>query len=136
MSVETAIVAMITASGAVSALVGDRIYPNIIPEGEDLPAIAYHEIWGSSTGYTNSATTLFTTTRLQLTIMNEKGTTGYDDLLEIRDAIITLCRTTRNATYDGVVIDHIESTSMDQPNLEPATTIYGKIINLTIYTKE
>ena len=136
MSVETAIVVMITASGTVSALIGDRIFPNIIPEGESFPAITYHEIWGSDTGYTNSATTLFTVTRLQLTIMNEKGTTGYSDLLAIRDAIITLCRTTRNATHDSVLIDHIESTSMDQPNLDPATTIYGKIISMTIYTKE
>ena len=136
MSVETAIVKMITDSGAVSALIGDNIWPNVIPEGESFPAIAYHLTSGDGTMPTNDGQTGLTTARVQLSIVNEKGTTGYTDLLEIRDAIITLCRSVSNDTYDSMVIDHIETTSLDLPSLEPATTIYGKIIDMTVYIKD
>lgn len=133
MSVETAIVEMITNSGAVSALIGDNIWPNIIPEGESFPGIAYSLITGDDTRPTNDGQTGLTIARVQLTVQNEKGTTGYSDLLEIRDAIITLCRGVSRDTYDSLVIDHIESISLDLPNLEPETTIYGKVIDMTVY---
>ena len=136
MSVETAIVEMITNSGAVSALIGDNIWPNVVPEGESFPAIAYSLVLGDDTRPTNDGQTGLTIARVQLTIQNEKGTTGYSDLLTIRDAVITLCRGVSVDTYDSIVFDHIETTSLDLPNLEPATTIYGKVIDMTVYIRD
>ncbi len=44
MSIEIAIRARLAGFAGLSALVGTRIYPNFIPEGSTLPAIAYEVI--------------------------------------------------------------------------------------------
>ena len=137
MSVEAAIVEMITESAAVTSLIDDRVYPNIIPEDEDLPAIAYTEISGHNTRQTNNSTTGLVRARFQLTIMNNKANGGYSDLCDIRDAIRDLCVATRNtSSYASVYIDHIEVSTIDMPSLEPSTTLYGKIIDMLIYYRE
>jgi hypothetical protein len=41
MSAETIVYAALSASAAVEALVDDRIYPGLLPQGMDLPAIVY-----------------------------------------------------------------------------------------------
>ena len=135
MSVEAAIVSMLEDDSVVVLLGVGNVWPNVVPQGETLPAVAYSEIVGSDTGYTNSGTTGLTVARFQLTIQDQ-GVRSYDSVCDIRDAIITLVRATRNTTYASTLIDHIESTSLDLPNLEPETTIYGKIIDMTIYVKE
>lgn len=42
MSAETALIAVLEAAASVTAIVGQRIFPDIIPQDEDLPAIAYY----------------------------------------------------------------------------------------------
>ena len=44
--IEEALVALLEADAGVSALVGNRIYPIVIPDGASLPAIAYQRISG------------------------------------------------------------------------------------------
>lgn len=44
MSIETALYSYLTSYAGLTALVGDRIYPLVIPEQAGLPAIAYQRI--------------------------------------------------------------------------------------------
>ena len=137
MSVEAAIVEMILESDAVAALIDDRIYPNVIPEEEDLPAIAYSETSGHNTRQTNNSTTGLVRSRFQLTIMTDKNRGGYSVICDIRDAIRAIFIATRNTTsYSDIYIDHIEVSTMDMPKLEPSYTLYGKLIDMVIYYKE
>ena len=137
MSVEAAIVELITESASVTSLIDDRIYPNIIPEEESLPAVAYNEISGYNTRQTNDSTTGLVRARYQLTAINDKANGGYSVLCDIRDAIRTLCLATRNATsYGSINIDHIEVSTVDMPSLESSTILYGKVIDLIIYYLE
>ncbi len=46
MAVETKLVALLSATSAITALVKDRIYPLILPQNQDLPAISYTRIIG------------------------------------------------------------------------------------------
>lgn len=46
MTIETALVTKLEAAASVIALVGDRIFPNRIPQGVGMPAIAYEQLSG------------------------------------------------------------------------------------------
>ena len=137
MSVETAIVDMITNSALITSLIDDRVYPNVVPEEESLPAIVYHETSGHNTRQTNNSTTGLVRARFQLTIMSSKAYGGYSAVCDIRDAVRDLCVATRNtSSYGGIFIDHIEVSTMDMPSLEPVYTIYGKLVDMIIYYRE
>ena len=44
MNYEQALVTKLEATSAITSLVGTRIYPNVMPEDADLPALAYQRI--------------------------------------------------------------------------------------------
>lgn len=67
MSAETALVNLLTSDPTVAALVGGRIYPNVIPQDAALPAIAY-QVLSSEKGYTHGGPNAGKNPYLQLTI--------------------------------------------------------------------
>jgi hypothetical protein len=46
MSIETALVKLMSDNADVNAMVGSRIFPVFVPQGQNLPAITYQEISG------------------------------------------------------------------------------------------
>jgi len=129
MSVESAITDIMSSDAGLTGLIGDNHWTNQIPEGEDLPAIAYSEVSGYTTGYTASGTTGLVRVRYQLTIQAE----SYTSVVDIRDAVITAFNA-YTGTVAGVVIDHIEIVnSGDIANLSENNTLYAKFVGIVIY---
>lgn len=64
---EQALVTELEATSAITDLVGTRIYPNVIPEDADLPAMAYQRISGARTQF-HDGSVFWDEARVQFTI--------------------------------------------------------------------
>lgn len=73
----------------VSALVGTRVYANVLPEGVTLPAIAYRTVSANRIGGIC----------LQRRVQVDYYAASYEALKEGRDAIEALSRTKHNWVY-------------------------------------
>ena len=81
MDLETALTAEIQADAGLGALVGDRIYPLLVPQDVDLPAVAYQVISTDGT-HTHNGTTPLVRATVQLALI---GTT-YQQAKAVRAA--------------------------------------------------
>jgi hypothetical protein len=132
MSTEAAIVSVLQDS-TVRALIGNRVYPEQVPEGKALPAATYMEVNGNDQGLTNSGLTGLNKSRYQLTIQD----TDARSVISIRDAIVSVFRATRYATHANLLIEKIHVLNTGSlPSLDTSSTLHGKYIDFMIYIKE
>lgn len=86
MSVETDVFTAVTGDSGVNALIGTRMYPNILPDETSMPAIVYQQISETVLGG------VCYETRLQLRLL----ATSYSGLKGLRDAVRTLVESKLN----------------------------------------
>ena len=67
MSVKPALYSMITGDAGIAALIGDRFYPDVIPQDAPLPACAYQTIT-TARDYSHDGQTSLAEPRIQITI--------------------------------------------------------------------
>lgn len=65
MSIESGIYSFLTGSAAIAVIVGDRVYPMLIEQGVDYPAITYQEI-SNSPEHSQDGYSGITYTRVQI----------------------------------------------------------------------
>jgi hypothetical protein len=80
--IEEAIVSLVTANAAVKALIGTRLYPNLIPEKAQLPAAAY-QLTSTGTNYNHSGQSSIATPELGFTFDSR----SYDEAKAIGAAV-------------------------------------------------
>jgi hypothetical protein len=77
MSAEAVVYALLTGAGAVTAVVGSRIYPEVLPEKQPTPAIVYEHVSSSRSGaiaVDAVASTHLTRTRIQVNLLSTDHT--------------------------------------------------------------
>lgn len=71
MSAETQLYSTMTAAAGVTALVGQRVYPDVIPQESDLPAIAYQRTGTEFQNTIHGGSPLGQTTTLEIMCVAE-----------------------------------------------------------------
>ena len=101
MSAEAAVYALLAAAPAVTGVVGDRIYPGQLPEGQRLPALVIEHISSVRLGRLDAqAPTHPTQTRVQINLIASE----YRVLKALRDAVTAALQFQRGALGGGKVI--------------------------------
>lgn len=115
MSAETGLVNLLKGDTAVAALVGTRIYPNVIPQDAALPAIAYQVI-SSETGYSHGGPDAGNHPYIQLTIEGD----SYANTL----AVCAACKARLSGFRGDIGNDRFEAIFLENEfdgfNLDPA----------------
>lgn len=118
MSAETAVYALLTGAGAVTAIVGTRIYPVVLPEGISLPAIVYTQISAVRLPKLDAfATTHLTRSRVQVDLMAK----DFAALVTLRNAAVAALQFQRGviaATTVHSVLHGGEGLTSHDPELE------------------
>lgn len=134
MSAERTLYSILSSTGAVTQLVGDRIYPVQIDQGAGLPAIAYQQISGPRE-HNVSGPIGWVRARYQITAWADTYLDAIDLATAIRVAVDGY-----SGTIAGLVIDHIFVVDEgDVPDLSAensALNMYGKRIDVQIVFKE
>lgn len=78
-----ALAELLMADPAVSALVGDRIFPRLLPDGATFPAIVITKVSGGGT-YTNGGDTGLETARVQIDCYSADGASA---VIELKTAV-------------------------------------------------
>lgn len=116
MLAEAAAYALLAGAGAITAIVGTRIYPVQVPLAQPAPAIAYELISAVTQGALDaSAPTHLTRSRVRVNLLGG----DYDTLRTLRTAVVTALRHQRG-TFGGtevhaVFLDYEGPVSFDQP---------------------
>ncbi len=78
MSADAVVYALLTGAGAVTAIVGTRIYPVVLPRGVPTPAIVYEMVSGPRLPAIDAyATTHCTRTRMQINLLSKDHTVAH-----------------------------------------------------------
>ena len=132
--VEKAIFNILSSDLGVSALVGLRIFPVYIPQGESKPAITYQQL-GGPRDHTTDGASGFVESSFQVQCWAETYA-GADDLADK----VRLAMDGISGTYADVVIHCIHLVNeVDVPAIEPeneALNEFGKSLDFTLWHKE
>ena len=138
MSIETALVYLLSNDADISAKVGNRIFPVYVPEGQSLPAITFQEISGVRDSHMTGASGL-ANARFQINIWTKK----YDDARELADLVrIALAPETDTypATIGGTSIQAIMLLNEnDVPSVHGENeelSGHGKMLDFSVWFKE
>lgn len=125
MAVEIALVTLITGNAGVAALVGTRMYPNVMPSGATLPCIVYDEENTETVVRAGGDTGLRTGQ-----YMLHYWATSYSAVKAGKAAVLAAIN-----GYQGGSVDRIEVNGM-RDDYEPATQYYRQIIEFEIRYSE
>lgn len=112
-----AIYSILTGDSAVSALVGNRVYPQIAAQGAAFPFIVY-VLQDTSPSDTKSGVSTLDEVRYDIVVASETYAEASDLTNKIRTALDRY-----TGTVSGVVIDSIQFIDLDVDN-DPATETY------------
>lgn len=138
MSIETALVSMLTSDADVNAKVGSRIFPVFVPKGQTLPAITYQEISGIRDSHMKGSSGL-----VQARYQINCWTKTYRAARELADLVrIALAPENDNYpdTIEGVSIQAImllnenDVPSIHSDNEELSG--HGKMLDFSVWFKE
>ena len=110
--VETALFTALSASEAVSALAGTRIYPATLPKDPALPAVVYHFAGGAN--QPTMDTPGKQRSRLQLDCIAET----YSDAINLRKAVVQTLAGYSSAAFQSQILNATGSDGFDQDLLQ------------------
>lgn len=128
MSAEAAVYALLSAAPAITALVGTRIYPGQVPEGQPLPALAIEHISSVRLGRIDAqAPTHPTQTRVQVNVV----AATYPGVKALRDAVTAALQYQRGSLGGGTVIAILPDVA--GPDLSvPALNLYHQPLDFLV----
>lgn len=86
--------ALLSAAAPVVAIVGGRIYPTVVPQGQPTPAVVYEVVSAVYQGAIDAyAPTHLTRSRVQVSLVGP----DFDQLRTLRDAVVLAMRFARGA---------------------------------------
>ncbi len=133
-TIEAALLSILVNFSAVNMLVGSNIFPNVIPQEADVPAITYQQITGIRTHNMQGSVGLVKA-RYQINCW----AASYAKAKEIAGAV-RLALDGYSSAVGPVIIDVIKLDSEgDMPETAPGTdklTRYGKYLDFIIWHRE
>jgi len=128
--IDVALYTVLTSDAAVSALVGTRVYPNIVPQNKAMPAITYQQISGLR-NYTMDGPVGLVEARFQINCWS----TTY---VQSRVLARLVRKALDNYSTTPIEITYLENEG-DMPEVESGKDVlrrYGKRLDFTVWFKE
>lgn len=88
MSAESDVYAALSGAAAVTAIVGSRIYPDVVPQEQNIPSIAYARVGTQYTPTIHSSAPVWTTATVEIACMDDKRADAEDLADKAATAII------------------------------------------------
>lgn len=136
MSIEDALYTRLSGYSALSALVGTRIGPLLLPQNQTFPAVTYQRIGDSERVRASGADPGIVATRFRFSCWGDgkDGADGYGDSKSVA-AQVRAALNRYGATVGGVVIDQIFIEG-EYDDYEPTTEIYRTIVEVLVWHRE
>lgn len=131
MSLETSLVADLQGDPTIAALIGDRIYPLVVPQDVQLPALAYQVITGSGI-LAHSRPTSLANKRIQVACVGAE----YADAAILADAIVALYRGFKGQLGGGVMVEFVEDVNQTDGQVDEYPSGYVRYLDLAFLHKE
>ncbi|MDA8095585.1 MAG: DUF3168 domain-containing protein [Betaproteobacteria bacterium] len=127
MRAESVIYALLNASPAVAAVVGDRIYLDTRPESDPLPAIVY-ELVSDKPDAPRIGETETVTARMQVNCLGNVA----DDLVSLRESVRVACHN-QSGTIGGSVVVWCFQDGTPHDSYDELVNAYTKSIDFIIH---
>jgi hypothetical protein len=125
MAIETTLVTLITGTAGVSALIGTRMYPRLMPDNATLPCVVYDEM-NTRTEVRADGDTGLRVGRYKLHYWDR----SYGGIKAGKAALLAAIN-----GYQSGAVDRIEVTDM-RDDYEPETMWYRQLVEFEIYYSE
>ena len=125
MSIEQGLYAHLSSHAGLTALVGDRIYPLVLPQKVALPAVVYQRIslWQT---YTHNGASL-ARPRFQNTCVGRTYAEAHDVAAQVRDALSGYRGMMGSVAVEAAFIDN------EREDYEPETDSYIRQVDVIIW---
>ena len=130
MAIEQAIYSILKNNKPVAAIISTRIFPNLIPQGQNLPAVVYQRISGSGDRDTNGALNLYWPT-FQFTCSADTFATMVILANAVKTALEGFTGTKASVTLSNIeLIDE-----GDMPNLSDVKNVFMRRLDFKFWFK-
>lgn len=128
MSAENVVYALLTGAGAVTAIVGTRIYPDYLPEKQPTPAIVYEQISSvRAPAIDAAASTHVTRSRIQVNVLSADRVVAKT----LRDAVVAAAQFQRGAIA-GVTVHSVLHAGEGPASYDQQLGLYFRPIDFLI----
>lgn len=128
MSAELVTYALLSGAGPVTAIVGTRIYPVVMSQGQPTPAIVYEVVSNPRLGVLDVRdTTHLTRARVQVNLLSADHTV----LRTLRDAVITAMQFQRG-TIGGITVHSVLPAGEGPDSYDQPTRLYMRPLDFLI----
>lgn len=131
MKAEAVVYALLSGAGLVTSIVGDRIYPAMLPLGKAVPAIIYELISSVHQGRIDAqAATHLYRSRMQINLLADQY--SYALLLTLRSAVIDALRFQRGAIA-GATVHTISPDSEGAITFDEQTKLFNRPLDFIVH---
>ena len=134
MAIETALYSILSGDSGVSAIVGTRIYPKVIPQLASLPAVSYQEITGMRE-HTMDGPVGMVRSRWQINCVADSYSALRALADAVRKALDGYCDTASSTKIDACFLDN-ENDGLDSLPDVKGSKRYTKILDFIIWFQE
>lgn len=129
-TIEEAIYSLVTADATVSGLIGTRLFPVYIPEGQSLPSVAFQRISTNRDAARTSAGAGLAIARFQFTSVATRLSQAKAVSDAIRTALDGYRGTSQSVVIDAIHEDQETMVYTDQPDRESGT--YSVLLDMIV----
>lgn len=135
MSLESVLYSRLSGFAGLTALVGTRIYPSVLPQDVQYPAVSFHRIGGQPIPAAGSDPAL-KPLRVQVDCWAQDGasapgtTDAYDSAASVAAQVLAALRRWRNAG-SGVQAVYVENEGLDL--FEAASLVHHRVLEFTVW---
>jgi hypothetical protein len=130
MSAESVVYALLTGAGAVTSIVGTRIYPEVLPEKQPTPAIVYEQISSTRTGaiaVDALAGSHLTRTRVQINLLSS----DHAVTRTLRAAVVAALQFQRGV-IGGITVHSVLHAGEGPVSFDQALGLYHRPVDFLI----
>lgn len=130
MMIESDLRAYLIAVAPIAALIGDRVFPQQLPQGATLPAVTYQRIAGQSM-IDHEGDAGLGRARIQIDCWGPTGNTGYQQSVDLAETIRAALSGYRGPMGSNPATNARIINVMDIP--EPETKLWRRMVEASIW---
>lgn len=129
MNAEAAVYALLTGAGAVTSIVGTRVYPVVLPERQPTPAVVYELVAAVNQGRIDAqAATHLMRSRVQINLLSK----DYAVLRTLREAVVSALRFQRG-TVAGCVVHAITHEGDGPTSFDHELAVFHRYVDFHVF---
>lgn len=130
--IEHALYTYLTGVSAVNAIIGNRLYPNVMPQEATLPAIVFATITSTVEHGHEGSNSLYRAL-IQMDLYADEEAGGFDTVRSLAKAVVAALQGVKGATWGGVAVSAILVEEAGAAHYDSETDEFRIVVDVRVW---